>query len=102
MSTVISLAAAVPRDPRRLADRIFRVAVAINLALTIFALLATFTGFGAGIAGKFEFNARAAWGLVIGIGFFNVFWALVWYGVKNLLLRTFVGMNRDDRRTSPG
>lgn len=92
------LPAADTQDRQRLADRIFRMAVAVNLALTIFALVSGFTGFGAGIAGKFELNVETAWRLAVGILFFNVFWALVWYGVKNLLLRSFVGMNRDDRR----
>jgi hypothetical protein len=30
--------------------------------------------------------------------FFNVFWAVIWYGLKNLLLKSFVGMSREDRR----
>jgi dolichol kinase len=98
MSTVISVPIAAPQDRRRLADRIFRIAVAVNLALTILALLAAFTGFGESLAGKFEFTAGTAWRLAIGIGFFNILWALIWYGIKNLLLRYFVGMNRDDRR----
>jgi dolichol kinase len=98
MSTVISAPIAAPQDRRRLADRIFRIAVAVNLALTILALLAAFTGFGESLAGKFEFTAGTAWRLAIGIGFFNILWALIWYGIKNLLLRYFVGMNRDDRR----
>jgi hypothetical protein len=98
MSTVISLPADAAPERRRLADRIFRFALAVNLALTILALLAAFTGVGERLAGKFEFNARSAWRVAIGIGFFNLFWALVWYGIKNLLLRYFVGMNRDDRR----
>ena len=71
---------------RALADRIFRTAVAVNLALTVFALLATFTGFGVGIAGKFEFDGRAAARILFSLIFFNGIWALIWYGVKNLLL----------------
>jgi hypothetical protein len=98
MSTVISATLAAPQDRRRLADRIFRIAVAVNLVLTILALLAAFTGVGESLAGEFEFNAGTAWRLAFGIGFFNILWALIWYGIKNLLLRYFVGMNRDDRR----
>ena len=98
MSTVISQPAFAVQDRRYLADRIFRIAMAVNLVLTTFALLSTFTGFGAGIAGRFEFNVEAVWRLAFAILFFNVFWALIWYGIKNLVLRFFVGMNRDDRR----
>ena len=97
MSTVIPLPSAA-QDRRPLADRIFRIALAVNLALTVLGLVAVFTGYGVGLAGKFEFTIATAWRLAFAIGFFNIFWALVWYGVKNLLLRYFVGMNRDDRR----
>jgi len=97
MSTVIPLSSAT-QDRRPLADRIFRIALAVNLALTVLGLVAVFTGYGVGLAGKFEFTIGTAWRLVFAIGFFNLFWALVWYGIKNLLLRFFVGMNRDDRR----
>jgi dolichol kinase len=87
-----------PPEPRRLADRIFRIAVAVNLALTAFALLAAFTGFGSGIAGKFEFNGQSAFRILFAAVFFNGIWALIWYGVKNLLLAKFVHMSREDRR----
>ena len=97
MSTVIPLPSAA-QDRRPLADRIFRIALAVNLALTVLGLVAVFTGYGVGLAGKFEFTIGTAWRLVFAIGFFNLFWALVWYGIKNLLLRFFVGMNRDNRR----
>jgi hypothetical protein len=97
MSTVIPLPASIP-DRRPLADRIFRIALAVNIALTVLGLVAVFTGYGVGLAGKFEFTINTAWRLVFAIGFFNIFWALVWYGIKNLLLRYFVGMNREDRR----
>ena len=98
MSTVLSLPTSAAQDRRLLADRIFRIALAVNLALTVLALLAAFTGIGAGLAGQFEFNIGTAWRLVFAIGFFNIVWALAWYGIKNLLLKFFVGMSRDDRR----
>jgi hypothetical protein len=97
MSTAIPLPiTAAP--PRALADRIFRIAVAVNLVLTAFSLLATFTGFGVGIAGKFELDGQAAARILISLIFFNGIWALIWYGVKNLLLAKFVRMSREDRR----
>jgi dolichol kinase len=97
MSTAIPLPiTAAP--PRALADRIFRIAVAVNLALTAFALLATFTGVGTSIAGKFEFDGQSAWRILFAVVFFNGIWALIWYGVKNLLLAKFVRMSREDRR----
>jgi len=97
MSTAIPLPA-MAAPPRALADRIFRIAVAINVALTAFALLATFTGFGVGIAGKFVFDGQSAARILVSLIFFNGIWALIWYGVKNLLLAKFVRMSREDRR----
>jgi hypothetical protein len=98
MSTAIPVPVTVSSTPRSLADRIFRLAVAVNLALTAFALLATFTGFGSSIAGKFEFDGQSAWRILFAALFFNGIWALIWYGVKNLLLAKFVHMSREDRR----
>lgn len=85
-------------DRRRLADRIFYITVAVNAALTLFCLLAMFSGLGARIAGDFRFDVRTIATLFISFLFFNVFWALVWFGVKNLLLKYFVGMSPEDRR----
>jgi hypothetical protein len=94
-TTPISLTAA---PPRALADRIFRIAVAVNLVLTAFALLASFTGVGAGIAGRYVFDGDSAFRILFSVVFFNGIWALIWYGVKNLLLAKFVRMSREDRR----
>ena len=85
-------------DRERLAVRIFRFAVAVNLALTVFALVAAFTGFGNRIAGQYLFNSEAAGRFLFSLIVFNGIWALIWFGVKNLLLAKFVGMSRDDRR----
>ena len=95
-----AIAIATPASPDRahLSARIFHGAIAVNLALTVFALSSWFTGFGAGIAGQFELNAQTAWRLAYSIVVFNGIWALVWYGVKYLLLKTFVGMTPEDRR----
>src|SRR5262245_16456565 len=98
VSSITSAAIAPAEDRQRLADRLFRITVGVNVALTLFAALAAFTGFGARIAGKFELNIEHVWRLLFAVLFFNVLWALIWYGVKNALLKFFVGMTRDDRR----
>jgi hypothetical protein len=97
-SSITNAVIAPTEDRRRLADRIFYIAVAVNAALTLFCVLAMFSGFGARIAGEFRFDARTIATLLISFLVFNVFWALVWFGVKNLLLKHFVGMSQDDRR----
>lgn len=87
-----------PTDPQGLATRIFKIGVAVNLALTLFALLASFTGIGASIAGRFQFDGQSAWRILFAAVFFNGIWALIWYGVKNLVLAKFVRMSKEDRR----
>jgi hypothetical protein len=97
-SSITNAVIAPADDRRRLADRIFYITVAVNAALTLFCLLAMFSGLGTRIAGDFRFDARTIGALFFSFLFFNVFWAVVWFGVKNLLLKYFVGMSRDDRR----
>jgi len=97
-STITSATIAPTEDRQRLADRLFRFVLAVNIALTLFAALAALTGFGASIAGRFVFTADTGSRLLVSILFFNVLWALIWYGVKNALLKFIVGMTRDDRR----
>jgi len=95
----ITNAVLAPVDARRrLADRIFHIAVAVNGALTLFCLLAMFSGFGTRIAGDFRFTLRTLATLFLAFLFFNVLWALIWFGVKNLMLKYFVGMSAEDRR----
>jgi hypothetical protein len=99
LASNITDAVIAPADERRrFADRIFYFAVAVNAALTLFCLVAMFSGFGARFAGDFQLNARNVATLVFAFLFFNVLWALIWYGVKNLLLKYFVGMSREDRQ----
>ena len=99
LASAITTAIITPASDReRLAVRIFRFAVAVNLALTLFALVAAFTGFGNRIAGQYIFNSQAVGRFLFSLIVFNGIWAVIWYGVKNLLLTKFVGMSRDDRR----
>src|SRR5688572_4524557 len=94
MSTTLPLTLDALPERRRLADRVFRFAVAVNIALTLFALLASFTGFGARIAGRFVLDTESIVRVLIGIAFFNGLWALIWYGVKNLLLKSVAGFSK--------
>ena len=41
-------------ERRRFADRIFRLSVAVHVALTLFCVIAIFSGFGTRIAGDFQ------------------------------------------------
>lgn len=99
LASSITNAVIAPADDRlRFADRIFYLAVAVNAALTLFCVLAMFSGFGTRIAGDFHFDTRTLATLFFAFLFFNVLWALIWFGVKNVLLKYFVGMSYEDRR----
>jgi hypothetical protein len=99
LASSITNAVIAPADDRlRLADRIFYIAVAVNAALTLFCVIAMFSGFGTRFAGDFRFDTRTLATLFFAFLFFNVFWALVWFGVKNVLLKYFVGMSYEDRK----
>ena len=99
LTSAITTAVVKPAADRlRLAARIFRAAIAVNLALTLYSLVSAFTGFGSGIAGQYLFNAQALRRFLFSLLVFNGLWAIIWFGVKNLLLAKFVGMSREDRR----
>jgi dolichol kinase len=85
------------RASQHLADRIFRVAVLFNAALTLFWLVTYFAG------GSYFFDDyRVGWDTVarvaLGIGFFYVAWGVVWLGIKRTLLRRFAGFSAEDLR----
>jgi hypothetical protein len=98
MSSAMPLILESVPDRELLARRIFHFAVAANLALTLFALLAASSGFGASIAGQFLLNGETITRLAFSLIVFNGVWALIWYGVKNLLLKSFVGLSKEERR----
>ncbi|MEO8019075.1 MAG: hypothetical protein ABI769_14780 [Pseudomonadota bacterium] len=85
---------------QRIAARVFKSALLINIALTTFCVVAYFTGFGDSIAGMRTLNARAVGQVLFGILFFNVLWGTVWYGIKNLLLKSVAGFSKEERRAA--
>ena len=88
----------VQSDSRyRTAQLIFRGALAFNAALTLFWLV-TFLGGGS----WFFSDYRADWGTIPrvlgGVFFFYVVWGVIWWAIKTLLLKYFVGFTKDERR----
>ena len=99
MDTTVSapeIAATGPTAARiRTARRIFFGALIFNSALTVFwlfAVLAHRTG------GFFQSYDIALGRVASGILFFYVIWGFIWYGIKTLLLRYFVGFSKQERR----
>jgi hypothetical protein len=81
---------------RRLADRLFRGAVAVTAAITAAWLFFLLTGRdgGAAFAGRVDLEAVAR--VAIGFAVMTVLWGWLWYGVKRLLLRRLVGLSPEE------
>src|SRR3954471_6486389 len=82
----------------RTAHRVFRGALMFNTALTAFWLFAVLTHRTGGFFGQYEIGRDVLGRIAGGILFFYVVWGFVWYGIKSLLLKHFVGFTKDERR----
>jgi hypothetical protein len=81
----------------RTASRIFRGALAFNVALTVFWLITLAAG-GSMFFADYTVDAAAVGRVVGGVLIFNVVWGGVWWAIKTALLRWFVGFSKEDRR----
>src|SRR5690349_11051328 len=102
MATTVTIdhpAGALAIDTRlRTAHRVFRGALLFNTALTAFWLFAVLTHRTGGFFGHYEIGRDVVGRIAGGILFFYVIWGFIWYGVKTLLLKYFVGFSKDERR----
>ena len=85
-------------ERRRTAQRVFRGALLFNSALTVFWLIVLATHQGFGIFEHYEIGRDAFARVLSFILFFYVIWGFIWYAVKNLLLKFYVGFSKEDRR----
>lgn len=81
----------------RTARLIFRGALAFNAALTVFWLV-TFLAGGSWFFSDYHVDWGTVGRVLGGVFFFYVVWGVIWWGVKTLLLRYFVGFTKDERR----
>ena len=91
-------AASAFAERRRLADRIFRAALIFNAALTLFWIAVYATGRHPFFFEHYRITLAGAGGVLAGLLFFYVIWGFIWWGIKNLLLKYFVGFTKDERR----
>ncbi|HEU4937817.1 MAG TPA: hypothetical protein VFT39_15260 [Vicinamibacterales bacterium] len=97
--TVEHSAALAPTDPRlQTAHRVFRGALIFNMALTGFWLFAILTHHTGGFFQHYEIGREVIANIVGAILFFYVIWGFIWYGIKTLLLKYFVGFTKEERR----
>ena len=102
MDTAISVdhpAATSAADTRlRTARRIFLSALIFNSALTVFWLFALLTNRTGGFFQHYDISGETIGRIVGAIFFFYVLWGFIWWGVKTLLLKYFVGFSKAERR----
>jgi hypothetical protein len=83
---------------RKTADRIFRGALIFNAALTLFWLVMLVTGRSTVFFTEDRVSLAGIGQVLSGVLFFYIIWGFVWYGIKTLLLKYFVGFSKEDRR----
>jgi hypothetical protein len=85
-------------DRRRTADRIFKGALMFNTALTLFWGFMIVSKRDAFIFHQYTIDRTTLASLFFSLVFFYVIWGYIWYGVKNALLKRFVGFSKEERR----
>jgi hypothetical protein len=88
---------AAAKRRRRTADTVFRGALMVNTALTIFWLV-TFLSGGSFFFRDYRVSMESIGPVLAGVLFFYVIWGVVWWAIKSALLRWFVGFTRPERR----
>lgn len=101
MSAIAAVSPARAVDTRlETASRIFKASLAFNTALTGFWLYAMFRGEESAFAHGYHVDLAATGRVLSGIFFFYVAWGLIWWAVKTVLLKRFVGFTEAERRAS--
>jgi hypothetical protein len=87
-------------DANRLltAQRVFKAAFAVNVALTTFLVAAVVTGGASALVGAVSFSAQTIAQVVFGVLFFDVLWGAVWFGLKNWLLKAIAKLDKPERQ----
>jgi hypothetical protein len=98
MSEALALPIPTMDERRRTADRVFWGAVGANALLTLFWLFLLATGGQTQFFGEYRVDGRAIGGLIGFIIGFYIFMGFIWYGIKALLLRFFVGFTWQEVR----
>ena len=85
---------------RRTADRIFRGALLFNAALTIFWIVMLAVGGDAVFFQRYDVDRIGVLRVFQGLLFFNFLWGLIWYAIKNALLKYVAGFSKEERRAA--
>jgi hypothetical protein len=85
-------------DRRRIAGRIFRGALLFNGALTVWWIATVLTQRETIFFPHYHIDRGTVFRIGGGVLIFYVAWGFIWYGIKNLLLKYFVGFSKEERR----
>ena len=86
-------------DHVRTARRVFQGALVWTSALTVFwGAMMVIGPEKAPIFGRYRIDKQALGAVFFGFLVFSVLWGWIWYGIRALLLRKFVGMSKDEVR----
>jgi hypothetical protein len=85
-------------ERRRTADRVFRAGVAVNAVLSAFWLYLVATQSQTQFFGAYRVDGGALGELFGFVVFFYIVFGFIWYGIKVLLLRYFVGLTHAEVR----
>jgi dolichol kinase len=81
------------------ARRVFLGSLLYNCAITVFwAVVMVLGPERAPFFGKYRIDRQALLNVFFGFLVFSVIWGWIWYGIRALLLRKFVGMSKDEVR----
>ena len=95
-----ALVMAPAAERRQTADRVFWGALAFNSALTLYWLYTLISGRPSMFFRDYKADWIALRNVLVGVLIFYVIWGFIWWGVKTLLLRSFVGFTKEDRRAA--
>lgn len=100
MHTAAAIAVDVRDTRHSIAQRVFRGTLAFTAGLTLLWAYVLVTRTDTPFFPYQPITLTAIGQVAAGIGIFHLFWGLIWYGVKNLLLKYMVGFSRDERRAA--
>jgi dolichol kinase len=87
-------------ERQQTADRVFRGSLAYTAALTLYWLFCLVVRPDAGFFfAHYELDKDTLARVAIGFLVFSILWGVIWFGIKNLLLRAWVGLSKDERRS---
>ena len=90
----------IPADHHlRTARRVFQGALLFTCSMTVFwAVVLVLGPERAPFFGKYRIDGQAIGNVLFGFLVFSVLWGWIWYGIRALLLRRFVGLSKDEVR----